>query len=307
MTLLKRSKLSQSGVVIVAGLILLCTQSLESPRSSAQTRERTQTGSSVRRLPTGDLHPEGYDIIERAVTSICAESVRDPQGSIPIDKMAAQPALPLTDARVIAGRKRAERLLPAAKKLVPSVLSRLAAQYNLEALSSNWIQARVKAVNTIRPEVEAHDNAYWRPSEPNAIIFGTIFLAGIRSDEAMITVLAHELTHAVNGTDEALQPLFSRVEARASRIGNLPIRGNMATELTCEAVGLQVMRTYTGKASGKGTTRHLARAVGKNCVQTDLADENHLSPRETLRVLLALEPELTKAITGGGKKASLEE
>jgi hypothetical protein len=216
--------------------------------------------------------------------------------------MAAQSALPLTDARVIDGKKRAERLLPVAKKLVPSTLSRLAADYNLEPLSLSWIRARVQAVNTIKPEVEAHDNSYWRPSEPNAIIFGTIFLAGIRSDEAMITVLAHELTHAINGTDQSLQPLFARLGARASEIGMLPIQGNVAVELTCEAVGLQVMRAHIGKALGKGTAKHLARAVGKNCVQRDLADANHLSPRETMQVLLALEPGLIKALAVAEEK-----
>lgn len=297
MTLLQGRKLSQRSVGIFAGLILLCAQAMQSPHGNAQTREQKQTKPIERGLPSGETRWEEHDIIERAVASICEERVRDPQGSIPIDQMAAQRALPLTDPKVIAGRKRAERLLPVAKRLVPSALSRLAADYNLEALNLNWIYTRVKTVNVVKPEVDAHDNAYWRPSEPNAIIFGTIFLAGIRSDEAMVTVLAHELTHAVNGADQSLQPLFARVEARASRVGNLPILGGMAAELTCEAVGLQAMRAHTGRALGKGTTRRLARAVGKNCVERDLADATHLSPRETLRVLLALEPELAMAIT----------
>jgi hypothetical protein len=297
MTLLQGRKLSRRCVVIFAGIFLLSAQAMQSPISSAQTHKQKQTKPNERGLSTSEARWEEHDIIDRAVASICEERIRDPHGSIPIDQMAAQRALPLTDPKVIAGRKRAERLLPVAKRLVPSALSRLAADYNLEALSLNWIHTRVRSVNTIKPEAEAHDNAYWRPSEPNTIIFGTIFLAGIRSDEAMITVLTHELTHAVNGTDQSLQPLFARVEARASRVGNLPIQGNMAAELTCEAVGLQAMRAHTGKVSGKGTARRLARAVGKNCVQRDLADASHLSPRQTLRVLLALEPELAMAIT----------
>lgn len=302
MTLLQGRKFSRRCVGMFAGLIFLCAQVMQSPHSSAQNRERKQTKPAERELLTGETRWEEHDIIERAVASICEERGRDPQGSIPIDQMAAQRTLPLNDPKVVAGRKRAERLLPVAKRLVPFALSRLAADYNLEALSLNWIHARVKAVNAIKPDVEAHDNAYWRPSEPHAIVFGTIFLAGIRSDEAMITVLTHELTHAVNGTDQSLQPLFARVEAKASRVGNTSIRGSMAVELTCEAVGLQAMRAHTGSALGKGTTRRLARAVGKNCVQRDLADATHLSPRETLRVLLALEPELAMAITMAEEK-----
>ncbi len=297
MTLVQRRKFSLRGVVLVTAFILLCVQSMPPLPTSAQTRERKQSGTGELGVPPDPSRWEEHDIIDRAAISICEERVRDPQGSIPIDQMAAQPALPLTDSKVIAGRKRAERLLPVAKRLVPSVLSRLAADYNLEAISLNWIYERVKTINVIKPEVDAHDNAYWRPSDPSAIVFGTIFLAGIRSDEAMITVLAHELTHAINGTDQSLNPLFARVETRASRLGKLSISESMAAELTCEAVGLEAMRAHTGRALGKGTTRRLARALGKNCVQRDLADSNHLSPRETLRVLLALEPELTMAIT----------
>lgn len=295
-------RLARCGVAVFSGLILLCTQSVQPPRGSAQNRERKQTVPSQRAAPAETARWEEHDVIERAIASICEDRVKDQHGSIPIDQMAEQRALALTDPKVTAGRKRAERLLPVAKKLVPSVLSRLAADYNLEALSLNWIYERVKAVNVIKPEVEAHDNAYWRPDEPNAIAIGTIFLGGIRSDEAMITVLAHELTHAVNGTDGSLRPLFERVESRASKVGRLPIGSSMAAELTCEAVGLEAMRAHTGRALGKGTTRRLARAVGKNCVQRDLADATHLSPRNTLRVLLALQPEFAMAVTAAGEK-----
>jgi hypothetical protein len=302
MKLFKRVELSHRSILLCAGTALLIAQGIDTPAGSAQVNARYPDGAHEIRVSAGESDIEARDSIERAVTSICEERVRDPKGSIPIDQMAVQPPRPLSDPLVIAGKKRAERLLPAAKRLVPSVLGRLAAHYNLEALSHNWILARVKAVNTIKPEIEAHDNAYWRPNEPNVIILGTVFLAGIRSDEAMITVLAHELTHAVNGTDQALRPLFARVETRASQIGNLSIQGEQAVELTCETVGLQTMHAHTGKAAGKGTTRRLARAVGKNCVQRDIADDSHLSPRQTLRVLLALEPGVTKVIAMAREK-----
>lgn len=236
-------------------------------------------------------------IVKRATSTICAERLQDQQGTVPIDEMAAQPALPLTDPQVREAKKRAERLLSDAKKLVPAALSRLAAAHDLEALNRDWIVARAKAVNTIKAEVEQHDNAAWRASEPRAIIFGTVLLAGLRSDEAMITVLAHELTHAINGSDHALQPLIARVGASASRVGNLSVRDVVAAELTCELVGVGVVREYLARrSSDEALRRRLARALGKNCVRIDLADETHLSPRETMRLLLTLEPEFTKSI-----------
>lgn len=297
MTLLKRDVLLRRCAVVLTVVLLLCAQSAASTHGNAQTRKRKRTAVKEKQVPARKAELGDDALVGRAVALICQERARDPQGSTPIDQMAAQRALPLTDRRVAAGRKRAERLLPAAKRLVPTMLSRLAAAYELEALSHSWINARVRAVNIIKPDEGALDNAYWRPGESDTITFGTIFLAGIQSDEAMITVLAHELTHAVNGSDEALHPLFMRVGARASQVSKAPIRESVAAELTCEAVGLQVVR-----ALSKGTIRPLARAVGKNCVQTDLADATHLSPRETMRVLLALDPALLRAVGQEAKR-----
>jgi hypothetical protein len=291
---LKGRRELKCGIYLLAGIILLFTQLLGVQRGNAQTYKRRRTISSKRRVPIGEA-----DIVDRAVTVICGERVRDPQGSIPIDIMATQRALPLNDLHVIAGKARAQRLLPIAKQLVPLALSRIAAANNLKAQSLNWIIARVEAINTIKAEIEERDNSAWRPSEPHSIIFGTIFLTGLRSDEAMIAVLAHELTHAISGTDQALQPIFMQVGAKASQLERMPIGEAAAMELTCDMVGIQVMRDYIAQVSGRGTIRRrLTRALEKNCVSRDLADANHLSPRETTRLLLRLEPEITKAIAG---------
>lgn len=300
---LKRSGTLKRSITIFAGIILLSVQLMEVPHGSAQTRKRRRSAASVKKAPTVKATPRP-DAVERTITTICKERVRDPQGSIPIDVMAAQPPLPLTDPRVIEGRRRAERLLPVAKRLVPYALSRLAASYNLEPMSLNWIIARANTVSAINVEVEAHDNAAWRPDEPHSITFGTVFMTGLRSDEAMITVLAHELTHAINGTDQALQPLLTRIGARASQTKGSPVGTEITGELASEMVGIQVLREYTGRSSKGGVTRrHLARALGKDCVRLDLADAHHLSPRETMRMLLRLDPNLTSGSTmTGGKK-----
>jgi hypothetical protein len=290
-------ELLRRGTIIFAGIILLLAQLMEVSYSNAQTHKRRRPKISQRKAPI-----EKTDAVESTITAICKERVQDPQGTLPIDQMAVQRELPLTDQRVIAGMERAERLLPVVKKLVPLALNRLAASHDLEAMSLNWIITRVEAVNTIKAEVDERDNSAWRPSEPRAIIFGTIFLAGLRSDEAMITVLAHELTHAINGTDQALQPLIMRVRTKASQMNDFSVGEDAAVELTCERVGIQVVREYIARSSSRGTIRRrLARALEKDCVSRDLADENHLSPRRTMRVLLKLEPELTRAIGGGGK------
>lgn len=290
MKTIKRGTLLLRGAVVFAGFILLWPQLTAGPYINAQNQRSKHSARGERSEPE-----EKGSIVEQAIVTICTVRAQDPQGSIPIDEMAAHTPLPLTDSRVTAGRKRAEQLLPLAKKLVPAALSRLAATYNLEALNHDWIRARVNAVRNIKVEVESHDNASWRPDEPDAIIFGTIFLTGLRSDEAMIAVLAHELTHAVDGTDEALRSLVMRIGTKASQIGQLSIREAMAVELTCELVGLRVMREFTSRKSTIRTVS-LTRALGKNCVRLDLEDETHLSPLKTMRVLLILDSDLAIAI-----------
>ena len=55
--------------------------------------------------------------------------------------------------------------------------------------------------------MESRDNASVYLSRPHVITFGTIFLAGLRSDEGMISVLAHELMHIADGDNDSLRAL----------------------------------------------------------------------------------------------------
>jgi hypothetical protein len=148
-------------------------------------------------------------------------------------------------------------------------------------------------------EIGERDNAAWRVSDPEAIIFGTTYLTGLRSDEAMLEVLAHELTHAVDGDDQNLEPLFSRVAMQLSRSAS-SVGYQAAVELTCELVGIEVVREHISQTPTRGGTGHrLARAFQKDCVDRDIADEHHLSPRTTLRTLLDLEPSVSIALSSG--------
>ena len=285
------SGLLQRSTIILVVLMLLWAQLMEAP-SGAQTHNRERFQVDEQRSAIED-----QDTIDRAMTTICEERVKDPQGSIPIDEMAMQEPLPLNDRRVIAGRERAQRLLPVAKRLVPVVLNRLATAHNMKVVTPVWISSRLEIINNIKAEIKEHDNAAIRFSEPQSIIFGTVFLAGLRSDEAMLAVLAHELTHVADGQEHVLQPLFSRVGVRVLEVSRRMIQEDAAKELTCEMVGIQVVQQYLGKASGKGKIRRLVRPLEKNCVRRDLSDDTHLSPRETLRMLLMVEPDLMKAFT----------
>jgi hypothetical protein len=48
--------------------------------------------------------------------------------------------------------------------------------------------------------------------------------------------------------------------------------------------------------SYESISRRLARSIEHNCVDIDEGDDDHLSPRSTLRALLALNPTLVRSL-----------
>lgn len=238
--------------------------------------------------------------VERAAAAVCAERELDPRGSAPIDVMQERASLPPRHPDVVAGAARAARLLPLAKKLAAESLSGLMAEGGVAAVARRASLARVAAVQRIRLDVSLRDNASIVYDDPRAIRFGTIFVASLRSEEAMLSVMAHELTHAADGARGSLRPLFRLVARRAEAgAGMRQISSRRGEELTCDLVGVLAARLFIARhASEEPEPRRAARAVEHNCVGRDETDAAHLSPRETMRALLALEPVYAAEVTG---------
>jgi hypothetical protein len=245
-------------------------------------------------------------MVERAIGQTCAERTRDPSSSMPIDEMQARPSLPVANPEAVAGLRRAERVLPTTKKLVIQTIIQLARDYDLYGTAAAKARitaatARVEAVRRIRPDVDSRDNASVLLREPRTIEFGTIFLAGLRSDEAMISVLAHELTHIASGQADSLRPLFRAIARRAATRTTLAIHGQRAEELSCDLVGMLSANSFIKDTpSWEHLPRRLARAVEHNCVDDDASDEDHLSPRNTIRALFVLEVGLAAEVLAEG-------
>jgi hypothetical protein len=265
---------------------------------------RAQEAARVRQATTARRALAGREIGEharRAMNAACAEREQDPQGSAPIDEMQAMPSLPLRHTEVLAGMERAERLLPVAKKLAAESLRGLLREHGIrESPAVRAALARLAQVRVVKPDMELRDNASVLYKEPRTIRFGTIFLAGLRSDEGMISVLAHELTHVADGASGSLNALFRGVARRASRAAGLqPVNLRRGEELTCDLVGVLSVRAYITRTESVETlARRTARALAHNCVERDHTDRAHLSPRTTMRALLTLDPALAHAITG---------
>jgi hypothetical protein len=248
------------------------------------------------------ISPETNALINNAIGVVCTQAKLDPQSSIAIDDMQARPSLPLQSPEAQAGAERAQRLLPVAKSLMINSLRQLVVEYGLDKnprfeTRLRQATARVNAVKKVRPDMESRDNASVFLSKPHMITFGTIFLAGLRSDEGMISVLAHELMHIADGDNDSLRPLVSAIGNRASELTGLDVRGQRGEEITCDLIGAMASRAYVANTPGyESIARRLARSVQHNCVEIDEGDEDHLSPRNTIRALLALNPVLVREL-----------
>ncbi len=291
--------------LFIAALFFIASLSPASVRAQ-DTESPWKSGSPPPTQVRPRVAPDEGDIVERAIGAACTERASDPLGSVPIDVMQARPSLPLGHPDAVAGARRADRLLPIAKGLVVAAIEQLAREYGIDEKRVRAAALRVLAVNKIEPDVELRDNASVILSTPRTIYFGTIFLAGLPSDEGMVSVLAHELTHIADGREDGLQNLFRLVGRRAANLTGLRIYGRRPEELTCDLVGAMSARSFiTRTPSNEKLPRRLSRAVEHNCVEEDETDEAHLSPRNTMRALLALDPTLARDIIGDREPSTM--
>ncbi len=288
-------------LILVLLLVAVCAPTF-SQRQTRDPQPQPQKTESHSNSTRGEMSVEGRALLEQAIEVVCTERRLDPVASIPIDEMQARPSLPIHAPEAQAGLARALRVLPLAKTLVISSLKQLASEYGLERsgrFQTRVRQAvkRVQAVKRIKPDMESRDNASVFLTQPNTITFGTIFLASLRSDEGMISVVAHELMHIADGNADSLRVLVAAVSSRASDLTGMEIRGQQGEELTCDLIGAMAVRTYVADSpSYESITRRLARSVQHNCVEADEGDDDHLSPRDTIRALLALHPTLVREL-----------
>lgn len=248
------------------------------------------------------MSPEARALVEEASGIVCTQAKLDPKSSVAIDEMQARPSLPVQHPDAHSGAQRAQKLLPIAKALVISSLRQLVVEYDFHKSRrfERRIQqaiARVNAVRRVRPDMESRDNASVFLSRPQVITFGTIFLAGLRSDEGMISVLAHELMHIADGENDSLRLLVAAVGNKATDLTGLDVQGQRGEEITCDLIGAMSVRAYVADTpSYESIARRLARSIQHNCVEIDEGDEDHLSPRSTIRALLALHPAMVREL-----------
>lgn len=288
-------------IIITVAFILIVSLGLP---TLAQHKRSITKGSHTSSTSEG-MSAETRELLDKAIDVICLERKKDPKGSVPIDDMQARPSLPIYSPEAVAGAERARRLLPVARELVIGALDQLAVDYGLNKTRSHRLNmqraiSRVRMVKRIKPDVDSRDNASVFLRRPHTITFGTIFLAGLPSDEGMISVLAHELVHIADGDRDTLRALFRAVGRRASNLTNQRIYEQRAEELTSDLIGAMAARSFvSNNPDYDPLPTRISRAVAHNCVEEDEGDEDHLSPRDTIRALLALHPQLARELVYG--------
>ena len=302
----RQPKSKQYRVVVCLTLTFVIATAMVGSGVTRAQKGQTRRGPLTSHPRNETLSPEAREMVDLASAVVCKERTKDPKGSVPIDDMQGRPSLPVRSPEAVAGAERAQRLLPITKELVEASLRQLAKEYeptNSRSYNTRGIQraiAHVNAVKNIRPDVDSRDNASVLLKNPHTIIFGTIFLAGLPSDEGIVSVLAHELVHIADGSEDSLKLLFQGLGNRASRLTGLKIQGQRAEELTCDVVGSLAARAYVSRSpSYESLPRRLSRSLEHNCVNQDEGDDDHLSPRNTIRALLALNPTLSRELVYG--------
>jgi hypothetical protein len=129
------------------------------PSSRAQTRQQPGAHSTVSK---DSFTAADRRLVEKAIGTTCAERIRDPLGSTPIDEMQARPSLPVNNPEAVAGARRAENLLPATRRSYPmrSLSWRRSMTCTVQRARGQRISAatqRVEAVRRIKPDVDARD------------------------------------------------------------------------------------------------------------------------------------------------------
>jgi hypothetical protein len=103
-----------------------------------------------------------------------------------------------------------------------------------------------------------------------------------------------------------LTALFRAIGNRASDLTGQEIRDQRAEELSCDLVGALAVRSFvTNTPSYEPLPRRIARSLEHNCVDEDEGDDDHLSPRNTIRALLSLNQSLARELISGRYETGL--
>lgn len=190
------------------------------------------------------------------------------------------------------GVARAARLLPLARRLATEVLADVAGRYGGGTEQVRRACARVEAVTDVRLDEGLGDLAEFDEEKPTQVSVGAEYARDLESDDEVVVLLTHELTHAA-AVDGDLDGLIAAVAAEARQRAGVFAAAEQQEDLLCEYVGAQALKRFARLYPDReAPAARVGRVFACDQQEGDEADAEHLSSAETWRALRSLDSEL---------------
>ena len=199
------------------------------------------------------------------------------------------------------------RLLPSVQGLMLEALHDATVSYGVK--SSDWprIGGLVRGVRRIVFSEGLRGVAAVRDNRLSEILVDPMYAPYLISDDQAVFVLAHELTH-VAARSNKLDRFIKGVAENVTRNAQVEPTEAQKEDLACDFIGEQVLKHFiTLKPTGDSTTTRVSTVFGYESPEQrfsraweefcaayngDPGDDDHLTQYQTIRALLALDPEL---------------
>ena len=214
------------------------------------------------------------------------------------------------------GVKNVRRLLASAKLLTIDALHQAAA----ELTPSDWPRVihLINGVCKVIPTEDLRGMAAVRDDRPSEVLVDPEYAAYLSLDDEAVFVLAHELTHVAARSGkldrliESVSETVSVAHVRPTQdqkedlacdfVGELVLKRFIARHPTHESVETRISRVFGYESPDE----RFARAWEDFCASYngDPGDKDHLAQYQTIRALLALDPQLQSIMPMPGNSSS---
>lgn len=198
-------------------------------------------------------------------------------------------------------------LLPSVQGWMLEALREATESYDVKP--SDWprIGRLVRGVRRVVFSEGLRGVAAVRDNRLSEILVDPMYASYLISDDQAVFVLAHELTH-VAARSNKLDRFIKGVSENVSRTAQVEPTEAQKEDLACDFIGEQVLKRFIAlKPTGESTTARLSTVFGYESPEQrfsraweefcaayngDPGDDDHLTQYQTIRALLALDPEL---------------
>ena len=205
------------------------------------------------------------------------------------------------------GIRNMRRLLPSVKRWTSEALRGAVTGYDPRPLAWSRIDRLIDGVHRIVPDDHLLGVAGIRDDRLSEILVDPVSALDLNSDDEAVFVLAHELVHAAARSGELTQFMNGAADS-VRRRANVEPAENQREDLACDLVAELVLRRFiTDNPTREPVTARLSRVLGYESpaerfarawedfcesYSGDPGDDSHLNQYQTIRALLALDPEL---------------